>query len=148
MTSYGYDGVSNHEGHHYLLNHIFNRRSNETSRQRVTGLSVVNSPVTSEFPAHMASNAENVSIWWRHHVLQPSPFTPEHLPCVFNQFLWIPHHWIYTCKIYPYRNIWYLDGQIKHVGKFSIISRYSWRGTTFYICLAFIHVFVHYPCFG
>ena len=23
-----------------------------------------------EFPAHMASNAENVSIWWRHHVLQ------------------------------------------------------------------------------
>ena len=26
-----------------------------------------NSPVTGEFPAHMASNAENVSIWWRHH---------------------------------------------------------------------------------
>ena len=28
-----------------------------------------NSPVTSEFPAQMASNAENVSIWWRHHVI-------------------------------------------------------------------------------
>ena len=27
------------------------------------------SPVTGEFPAQMASNAENVSIWWRHHVL-------------------------------------------------------------------------------
>ena len=27
-----------------------------------------NSPVTGEFPAQMASNAENVSIWWRHHV--------------------------------------------------------------------------------
>ena len=26
-----------------------------------------NSPVTGEFPAQMASNAENVSIWWRHH---------------------------------------------------------------------------------
>ena len=26
------------------------------------------SPVTGEFPAKMASNAENVSIWWRHHV--------------------------------------------------------------------------------
>ena len=26
-----------------------------------------NSPVTDEFPAQMASNAENVSIWWRHH---------------------------------------------------------------------------------
>ena len=28
-----------------------------------------NSPGTGEFPAQMASNAENVSIWWRHHVL-------------------------------------------------------------------------------
>ena len=27
-----------------------------------------NSPVTGEFPAQMASNAENVSIWWRHDV--------------------------------------------------------------------------------
>ena len=24
---------------------------------------------TGEFPARMASNAENVSIWWRHHAL-------------------------------------------------------------------------------
>ena len=35
---------------------------------RVTGLCVGNSPVTGEFPAQMASNAENVSIWWRHYV--------------------------------------------------------------------------------
>ena len=27
-----------------------------------------NSPVTGEFPAEMASNAENVSIGWRHHI--------------------------------------------------------------------------------
>ena len=27
-----------------------------------------NSPGTDEFPAQMASNAENASIWWRHHV--------------------------------------------------------------------------------
>ena len=26
-----------------------------------------NSPVTGEFPAQMASNVENVFIWWRHH---------------------------------------------------------------------------------
>ena len=26
-----------------------------------------NSPGTGELPAQMASNAENVSIWWRHH---------------------------------------------------------------------------------
>ena len=34
---------------------------------RVTGLCMGNSPVTGEFPSHMASNAKNVSIWWRHH---------------------------------------------------------------------------------
>ena len=27
-------------------------------------------PVTSEFPAQRASNAENVFIWWRHHAYQ------------------------------------------------------------------------------
>ena len=26
-----------------------------------------NSPVTGDFPVQMAGNAENVSIWWRHH---------------------------------------------------------------------------------
>ena len=33
----------------------------------ITGLCAGNSPVTGEFPAQMASNAENGSIWWRHH---------------------------------------------------------------------------------
>ena len=28
---------------------------------------------TGEFPAQRASNAENVSIWWRHHVLRIIP---------------------------------------------------------------------------
>ena len=35
-------------------------------------LCVGNSPGTGEFSAHMASNAENVSIWWRHHVQSSS----------------------------------------------------------------------------
>ena len=38
------------------------------SKLRVTGLGAGNSPLTGEFPAQMASNAKNVSIWWRHHV--------------------------------------------------------------------------------
>ena len=33
-----------------------------------------NSPVTGEFPAQRDSNVENVSIWWRHHVIR---FTSE-----------------------------------------------------------------------
>ena len=39
-----------------------------TSKIRVTGLCEGNSPVTGEFPTQRASNAENVSIWWRHNV--------------------------------------------------------------------------------
>ena len=46
-------------------------RSKKTSKLRVTGLSAGNSPMTGEFPAQRASNAENVAIWWRHHVILP-----------------------------------------------------------------------------
>ena len=35
----------------------------------VNGLCAGNSPGTGDFPAQRASNAENVSIWRRHHVL-------------------------------------------------------------------------------
>ena len=45
------------------------RRSKKTSKLRVTGLCGGNSPGTGEFPAQRASNAENVSIWRRHHAL-------------------------------------------------------------------------------
>ena len=61
----GHNGVSNHQLHHCLLNHLFGCRSKKTSKLRVTGLCAGNSPGTGEFPAQMASNAENVSIWWR-----------------------------------------------------------------------------------
>ena len=64
----GRDGVTNNQPHHCLLNRLFGRRSKKTSKLRVTGLCAGKSPVTGEFPAQMASNAENVSIWWRHHV--------------------------------------------------------------------------------
>ena len=45
----------------------FRRRSKGISKLRVTDFCVGSSPVTSEFPAQRVSNAENVSIWWRHH---------------------------------------------------------------------------------
>ena len=44
------DGVTNHRRLDCLLNHLFGHSSN-----------------TGEFPAQRASNAENVSIRWRHH---------------------------------------------------------------------------------
>ena len=63
----GHDSVSNHQPHDGLLNPSFRSRSKKTSKLCVTGLCEGNSPVTGELPAQMASNAENVSIWWRHH---------------------------------------------------------------------------------
>ena len=64
----GRDSISNHQPHDCLLSRSFRRRSKKTSKLRVTGLWAGNSPATGEFPAQMASNAENVSIWWSHHV--------------------------------------------------------------------------------
>ena len=61
----GHNRVSNHQPHDCLLNRSFRRTSKKTSKLRVTGLCAGNSPETGEFPAQMASNAENVSIWWR-----------------------------------------------------------------------------------
>ena len=63
----GCDGHSNHQPHDCLLNRSFRRRSKKISKFRVTGLRAGSSPVTGEFPAQRASNAENVSIWRRHH---------------------------------------------------------------------------------
>ena len=61
------DNVSNHRCLDCLLNRLFRRKSTKTSRLRVTGICVGNPPVTGEFPSQLGSNAENISIWWRHH---------------------------------------------------------------------------------
>ena len=65
----GRNGVSNHRCLHCLLNCLFRRRSMKASKLRVTVLCAANWPVTGEIPAQRANNAENVSIWWRHHVM-------------------------------------------------------------------------------
>ena len=57
----GLDSISNHQLPDCLL----------------TGLCDGNSPVTGEFPAQRASNAENVSIWWCHHVQLSSRWSPR-----------------------------------------------------------------------
>ena len=57
---------------------IVNSGTDQTSKLRVTCLCAGNSPVTGEFPAQMASNAENVSIWWRHHAFLSQPLYESH----------------------------------------------------------------------
>ena len=66
----GLPGVSNHQPRDCLLNRLFSdqRKLQKAPRHwplcgEFTG--------TGEFPAQRASNAENVSIWWRHHDLVP-----------------------------------------------------------------------------
>ena len=62
-----HDGVSSHQPCDCLFNHLFRRRSKKPSTLRVTCLCEGKLPVTGEYPAQRDSNAENVSIWWRHH---------------------------------------------------------------------------------
>ena len=62
------DGVSIQRHLGCLLNRLFRRGSKKTSKLRVTDLCEGNSPVTGEFPTQAASNAGNVSIWWRHDI--------------------------------------------------------------------------------
>ena len=69
----GRRGVSNNRHHHCLLNRLFRRRSKNIKAPRHWPLCAGNSPVTGEFHAQMASDAENVSIWWRHHIASKGP---------------------------------------------------------------------------
>ena len=62
-----HDCVSNHRHLDCSLDRLFRRRSKKTSKFCATGLCEGNSPVTGEFLSQRTSNAENVSIWWRHH---------------------------------------------------------------------------------
>ena len=52
------------------------------------GLCAGNSPVTGEFPAQMASNAQNFSIWWRHHALWMGD------PPVNWTYVYVNHRWL------------------------------------------------------
>ena len=75
----GRDDVLNHRRLPVcLLNRVFWSRSKNTLKLHVTGLCAGNSPMTGEFPAQRASNAENVSIWWRHHGFRSNTHHPYH----------------------------------------------------------------------
>ena len=62
-----HDGVRN-TGVTIVYSLVYSGTYKKKSKLRVTGLCVGNLPVTGDFPAQRDSKAENVSIWWRHHV--------------------------------------------------------------------------------
>ena len=107
----GRDSLSNHQPHHCLPKYLFRRRSKKTWKLRVTGLCAGNSPGTGEFPAQMASNAKNVSIWWRHHGDETFQL-----------------YWNVDCRRgYPLDGISCLISLWNHMGKV-IYSKYDWKG--------------------
>ena len=70
---------------------VYLGRSKKTSKLRVTGFCAENSPGTGEFPAQRASNAENASIWWRHHEMQQNTRDTKHLKDNHLQSLKFPY---------------------------------------------------------
>ena len=91
---------------------LLRHRSKKTPQLRVTGLCEGNSPMAGEFPAQRSSNAENVSIWWRHHA---------RLISETEIFCWYPgasnfkNLWSYEAAMYISFTIavWFLGGNMK-----------------------------------
>ena len=96
------NGVSIHQRFYCLFNRLFRHWSKKTSKTRVTGLCEGNPPVTGGFPSQRVSNAENVSIWWRHLGLR------------FLCFVVVMQRWVYPIycqreKGKQDRKIWYIN---------------------------------------
>ena len=63
-----HDGVSNHQHHHCLLNHLLiQAQIKENIKAPCHWL--LCGEFTNEFPTQMASNMQYISIWLRHHVI-------------------------------------------------------------------------------
>ena len=89
--------VSNHQPRDCLLKRLFSGRSKKTPKLLVTGLWEFTGD--REFPAQRARNAENVSIWWRHH--------GEPAPCSFNIYSVVGTiSWIHQIVTLRVRTCW------------------------------------------
>ena len=104
------DGVSNHQPHDCLLKHLFRRRSKKTSKLRVTGLCKGNSPVTGEFPAQRASNAENIAIWRRHH--EPKQHNVQKYPVHVFWDVLLRTTWRFSRAVHPARVLSHASSEI------------------------------------
>ena len=78
----GHDGVSNHQPHDCLLNRLFKAQIKENIKASRHWL--LCGEFTGEFPAQRASNAENVSIWWRHLYVLVVDLMPDSQNCIYK----------------------------------------------------------------
>ena len=112
-----HNGVSNHQPHDCLLKLSFRRRAKKTSKLRVTGLCVGNSPVTDEFPAQrpvtrkifpfddvimerLCNIAWYILIYWDYSRILPTPFSKG-----FSWKIMFAFDWNFTDN-YPHRSSW------------------------------------------
>ena len=68
---------------------VYSTVSDADQRKHQSSASLAFVPETDEFPAQMASYAENVSIWWRHH--------EEVLLTRWLHSLCVPYKWLHNC---------------------------------------------------
>ena len=68
----------------FMCSNVCSGKSKKTSKLRVTGLCEGNPQVTGGFPSQRTSNAENVSIWWRHHACDWFGFFCGSDDCIVN----------------------------------------------------------------
>ena len=123
----GCEGVSNHRRLDCVLDRLFRCRSKKTSKLRVAGLCEGDSPVTGEFPAQRASDAENIPIWWRHHDGIESYWAVKWSDVWYIQVSTNTQTWqitIHNCKRIPY-NIKNLHSPSGIIGCGSIITFWS-----------------------
>ena len=137
----GHDSVSNHQPPDCLFNRLFRRRSKKTSKLRVTGLCAGNSPGTGEFPAQMASNAENVSIWWRHHDSKKYPAIIPYLRNYRHKQKMCIHCHATMPKLGLVNFIWYWKKNLIHILRKKVSLETVYRFQLLY-CLCRVPIFI------
>ena len=98
--------VSNHQPHDCLLKRLFKAQIKDNIKAPRHWHECGNLSVTGEFPAQSACNKENVSIWWRHHDLEPYQYRDRH----FSEC----RKWTWNLHV---QLIWLLPGFLHHTLK-------------------------------
>ena len=83
----------------------------QTSKLRVTGLCKGNPPVTGGCPSQRASNAVNVSIWWRHHAFAYLLVLFNNFECAFSFASWKMELRSHNLSLQLANQSWHKDGR-------------------------------------
>ena len=146
------DGVSNH----LRPNRLFRCRSKKTSKLCVAGICEGNPPVTGGLASQRATNAEKVSIWWRHHGVRNNQWNWCRNLCHLNR--WFGKHiWWYLSGIFDVDWILMLMGILNIYGIliisffvviFRIQSDSRGKSRVWKCGLAMLNLQIHEECVG